>query len=80
MHKADREQFVDIKDDYSEARQQHETVLIKYAKKQKHMTISFILRKKDIKQLIIPIITYKRGERNGGETRGAVELDQRRVP
>lgn len=59
MHKADREQFVDIKDGYSEAMQQHETVLIKCAEKQKHMTLSFILRKKDIKQLIVPTITCK---------------------
>lgn len=59
MHKADIEYFVAIKDYYYEAMQQHEIMLIKYAKEQKHTIVSFILRKKGIKQLIIPIIIYK---------------------
>lgn len=53
MHKADIEYFVGIKDYYYEAMQQHKIMLIKYAKEQKHTTVSFILRKKGIKQIII---------------------------
>lgn len=59
MNKADIDCFVDIKDYYYEAMQGHETVLIKYAKEQKRMTVSFILRKKGIRQLIISVIIYK---------------------
>lgn len=72
MHKADIEYFVAIKDYYYEAMQQHEIMLIKYTKEQKHTIVSFILRKKGIKQLIIPIIIYKWDECNMGEAQGAV--------
>ena len=59
MNKAGIEYFVDIKDYYYETIQRHETVLIKYAKEQKCTTISFVLRKKGIKQLTISKIIYK---------------------
>lgn len=36
MYKADREYFVGIKSHYHEAMQQHETMLIKYAKEQNY--------------------------------------------
>ena len=72
-HKADIEYFVAIKDYYYEAMQQHEIMLIKYVKEQKHATVSFILRKKGIKQLIITIIIYKWDECNCvGEAQGAM--------
>ena len=72
MCKADIEYFVAIKDYCYEAMQQHEIMLIKYDKEQKHTTVSFILRKKGIKELITTIIIYKWGECNVGEALGAM--------